>query len=224
MTEYSKFHYTIFLDMDGVLADFDRSIEENDFLRSLRESTKFLASNLRKKINENKVYGEDWHFKDLGTILKGPQTDADLDRLKRKFHFTKSKTFQFASEPGFFINLNKMVDADDLVYEVTKLSNGKLPHILSSPLESSKTCIEEKREWIHRNYGGKVDQVFIEKNKAKYSTLCLGNGIIDLRNRNILIDDTPKKIREFIEAGGIGILHTSAESSLTELKKIINQD
>jgi hypothetical protein len=212
--------------MDGVLADFDRSIEENDFLRSLRESTKFLANNLRKKINENKIYGEDWHLKDLGTILKGPQTDADLDRLKRKFHFTKSKTFQFASEPGFFISLNKMVDADDLVCEVTKLSNGKLPHILSSPLESSKTCIEEKREWIHRNYGGKVDRVLIEKDKSKYSTFYIGNKISTeaARNRNILIDDTPKKIREFIEAGGIGILHTSAESSISELKKIINQD
>ena len=37
--------------------------------------------------------------------------------------------------------------------------------------------------------------------------------------QNILIDDTKKKLDPWIEAGGIGILHTSAASTISELKE-----
>ena len=38
--------------------------------------------------------------------------------------------------------------------------------------------------------------------------------------KNILIDDYIKNVREFTQAGGIGIHHTSTSQTLSELKKL----
>lgn len=214
--------FTVHLDMDGVLADFDRSINENEFLHSLKLSVKNLSENVRKKLDENKTYGAAWHMKDLGELLRGPQTDADLDRLKRKYNFLKSKQYEFASKEGFFANLPKMPDADALINGVIALSDRRKPNILSSQLESSKTCIYEKKLWIQTYYSDKVDKVNIQRDKNEYAVM---PDMLKLypKHKSILIDDTPKKIRGFINAGGIGILHTSAEKSLAELEEIINK-
>ena len=40
------------------------------------------------------------------------------------------------------------------------------------------------------------------------------------RKPNILIDDYMKNIREWEAAGGIGILHTDASSTINDLKKV----
>jgi len=37
-----------------------------------------------------------------------------------------------------------------------------------------------------------------------------------------LIDDLPRNIDPWIEAGGIGILHKNTEDTIKKLKKIIN--
>jgi hypothetical protein len=43
------------------------------------------------------------------------------------------------------------------------------------------------------------------------------------REPNVLIDDRPKNIREFEAAGGIAIYHTSAVSTITQLKLLMKQ-
>jgi hypothetical protein len=40
------------------------------------------------------------------------------------------------------------------------------------------------------------------------------------RPNSILIDDNVKNIADWIGAGGIGILHTSAEDTIKQLKKL----
>jgi len=197
----------IFLDMDGVLADFDGRIAQQPELAKLRESVRSMTRNLDSKIN--KPFGQELHFKDLELVLRGPQTDPDLHRLKTKLKITKSKIFEFASREGFFIGLDKMHDADDLVDGVTQLTKRK-PHILSAPLDSSKTCRTEKRQWIETYYGDKIDQFHLEKDKFKFAA-----------PNHVLIDDTPKKVRPFIEAGGIGIIHTSTKDTLEQLRNYL---
>lgn len=193
--------------MDGVLADFDGRIAQQPELAKMRESLRSMTRNLDAKIN--KPFGSEMHFKDLEVALRGPQTDSDLHRLKTKLKITKSKIFEFASQEGFFIGLDKMHDADDLVDGVTALTKRK-PHILSAPLDSSKTCRAEKRKWIETYYGDKIDQFHLEKDKYKFAA-----------PNHVLIDDTPKKVRPFIEAGGIGIIHTSTKDTLEQLKQYL---
>jgi hypothetical protein len=40
------------------------------------------------------------------------------------------------------------------------------------------------------------------------------------REQAVLIDDYPKNITEWTAKGGIGILHTNASSTISQLKKI----
>lgn len=196
-----------YLDMDGVLADFDGRVASVPELHQMRESLKSMTRNLAGKLA--KPYGPEWHFKDLELILRGPQTDPDLHRLKGKLNFTKGKIFEYASREGFFIGLDKMADADELIKGVTEICKRK-PHILSAPLDSSKTCRTEKRDWINAYYKDQVDEFHLEKDKFKFAA----------PNR-ILIDDTPKKVRPFIEAGGKAILHLNTKDTLAQLREMV---
>jgi len=40
-----------------------------------------------------------------------------------------------------------------------------------------------------------------------------------LKDHDILIDDREQNIQRWVEAGGIGILHTSAENTIRQLQK-----
>jgi len=42
----------------------------------------------------------------------------------------------------------------------------------------------------------------------------------DKRQPAILIDDYPKNVDQFKAAGGIGILHTSASNTISQLKRL----
>lgn len=81
------------------------------------------------------------------------------------------------------------------------------PTILSSPTRN-KCCVEGKKIWIERELGKDVPYIF-EKDKYNYADI-----------NSILIDDTEKKIKDWIELGdGVGILHTSTDNTINELKK-----
>lgn len=195
----------VHLDMDGVLADFDEKIESQSDLAQIRESLKQMSANFKQKLNNN----QDFHWKDLEMFLRGPQSDPDLHRLKRRLKEGKEKIFSYASQEGFFVSLKKMPDADELFAGVEKLLNGNKPNILTAPLVSNPTCVQEKKLWIDSHFAGRYDKFRAEKNKQNFA-----------HSRSILIDDTPKKVRAFVEAGGIGILHTNAKDSLAELEDI----
>lgn len=72
---------------------------------------------------------------------------------------------------------------------------------------------EEKRDWVGRHLGdttaGMALFVRSASDKAQYAA-----------PNHILIDDRPKAIEPWIEAGGIGILHTSAADTIEQLKKL----
>tara|TARA_Y100000310_G_scaffold123587_1_gene122347 strand:- start:7264 stop:7776 length:513 start_codon:yes stop_codon:yes gene_type:complete len=81
------------------------------------------------------------------------------------------------------------------------------PTILSAPARG-EDCPKGKEIWIKRELG---DIPFIfEKDKYKYA-----------QDNHILIDDTKKKIDAWVEHGGIGILHTSADKTIEELRNLL---
>lgn len=108
---------------------------------------------------------------------------------------------------ALWANLSWMPDGKQLWSYIRKYD----PVILSSPGTSSRAIIEGgKQEWIKRELGN-VKYIF-EPAKWKYAAPKPGM-------QNILIDDTPKKLDPWVDAGGIGILHTSAAETIRQLKE-----
>jgi hypothetical protein len=80
--------------------------------------------------------------------------------------------------------------------------------ILSAPSRDDDSK-KGKRQWCKRELSEDV-KVNLEKNKAKFAG-----------TNHILIDDLEKNIKPWKEAGGIGILHTSAADTIKQLNKIL---
>lgn len=75
------------------------------------------------------------------------------------------------------------------------------------------TAKHEKRDWVARHLGDTIAGMALfvrtSSDKAQYAA-----------PNHILIDDRLKSIEPWIEAGGIGILHTSAEDTIEQLKQL----
>ena len=84
------------------------------------------------------------------------------------------------------------------------------PTILSAPT-NHPSSVEGKKEWLKENI---PDAPFIiEQKKEKYAT-----------KDSVLIDDREKNIKKWEEAGGIGILHKDAETTLEKLKDVMEHN
>ena len=156
--------YTIAIDMDGVLADFDRGS--------------------RDAIGEDK------------------DTISTREFWKRVTHYDKDV------EP-FFENLPAMEDAFTLMRYIT--DNFQNYFVLTASGTTPKNVAEQKRNWAKKVFSPllKVNIVKGSADKAQYAT-----------PKTILIDDRRKAIDPWSAAGGIGILHTSAQNTIEQLKKI----
>lgn len=152
--------YTIYLDMDGVLTDFD---ERFDYF-----------SGMGPREYENK-YGKD------------------------KFWNVIDKAGE-----GFWTGMKWMPDGKQLFNYTQKYT----PILLSAPSrqESSR---QGKREWV--------------KNHLPKTKLILSNAW-EKKNYagkyNILIDDRAENIQGWKSEGGIGILHTSTNNTIKQLKQL----
>ena len=108
----------------------------------------------------------------------------------------------------FFAAMSPMEDAYKLWNYVEKHS----PTILSATGHIFGAG-KEKRAWVRDHLGASVAEkaIFVRnsRDKAKYAT-----------SISILIDDRTKSITPWVEAGGIGILHTTTELTIKQLKEL----
>lgn len=116
------------------------------------------------------------------------------------------KELRSMGEPDFS-TLNKLPDADALWDYVKKYT----PDILTATGQPEKENAAQKREWVRKNLDGynKIYTVVGSRMKARYAD-----------PSSVLIDDRLKSIKPWREAGGIGILHTSAADTIRQLKKL----
>ena len=152
--------YNIFVDLDGVLVDFD-----NGFMK---------LTNQHPDLYERE-HGEKQFWK----------------RVE-------------AEGKEYWANLDWMKDGKDLWKYVKKHS----PSILSSP-SMDPDSVRGKKMWLNKHLQGV--HAIIDRNKAQY----VKNG-----KQDILIDDTPKQIKRWEDAGGTGILHVNAKDTIKQLKKL----
>jgi hypothetical protein len=146
---------------------------------------------------------DEWAFENLG---HSPY-EWDLNR-KVKNQFWRDVDTWVASGKPFFEAMDPKADADVLWSYIEKYN----PTILSATGHVN-TAIQEKRAWVKKHLGYKfaLTAVLVPKaiDKAQYAT-----------PTSILIDDRAKAINPWIAAGGIGILHTSAVSTIEQLKQL----
>lgn len=108
----------------------------------------------------------------------------------------------------FFASMKPLVDAFHLWNYVRKYD----PTILSATGHIFGAG-NEKRAWVREHLGHKAADkaIFVHNShdKAKYAT-----------PTSILIDDRAKSIGPWTEAGGIGVLHKTAELTIKQLKEM----
>ena len=120
------------------------------------------------------------------------------------------KKFHAELESGkrLFAELELMPDAEELWKYVRRYN----PNILTATGKSFPEEVDkQKREWVKKHFSGynTIYTVMASGQKAKFAW-----------PDSILIDDREKSIIPWRERGGIGILHTSAENTIAELKRL----
>lgn len=193
--------YVLFIDLDDVLAHFTAGIEANPLY--LEQSAK-LAQMTKD------MFGKELSREELKPMLAGFQKEPQMRTLKRLFYSVEEQVYTSAKQEGFFANLKVMPGAKRMFEKATSMVSTD-PKILTAPISNSLFCEPEKRQWATKHFGVPDSNIIVDQEKFKYAA-----------PNHILIDDRRKNIDSWIAAGGIGILHTSPEDTIKQLKEILN--
>lgn len=125
----------------------------------------------------------------------------------------KIKFTRFKQCPNFYRNLPLMSGA----LKLWAFLKPYHPSILSAKSNFCPASKPDKIAWVHQHLGltdpNKIIIVDYPNEKWKHCT-----------PGSILIDDSEKNCKEWEKAGGVAILHTSAEETIKELKKLLIVD
>ena len=158
----------IYLDMDGVISDFEARYVE--------------------------LFGE---------------RPSDIQRRNKEFYnywetFVMGNNFATLPRHKGSIELLHVLHTEfkDIPVEILSSSGGQKYH---------DEVAEQKRHWL-RVHGIEYNALIVPggSKKAEYAK----------SPWDILIDDTERNIKKFKDAGGTGILHTDADSTIVELRKL----
>jgi hypothetical protein len=140
----------------------------------------------------------------LDNFIKGYYELTGID-ITGQFH-SDAKFWEPVNKAGydFWLNLEWTKDGKKLWNYIKKYN----PEILSSPSHKDDSRIG-KHDWIKRELPGTHLILRTPQNKKEFAT-----------PNSILIDDRPENIESWTKAGGIGILHISADNTIKELKKL----
>lgn len=139
--------------------------------------------------------------------------DPFWDKLQLKNNFNKDPRWLFVdNNPKFWEEIPWLPDGKELWNFIKPYS----PHILSHATENSKYSYSGKKQWIKTNLKVKTYQIHLVENRRDKKHFAINSS----RNSNVLIDDYPKNIDDWVSAGGIGILHISAAQTIMQLKEI----
>jgi len=173
LEDIKKSDYIIYVDMDGVIADF--------------------------------VAGVDALFKSVGKD-KYDESKYEASRKYRDDMWDTISKYQKEHGDTFWLNLPVMEDARELWDYVQQYKH----EVLTAAGQAQYHAAGQKSKWIAKHFGRvAVHSVATSKEKAKFAA-----------PKHILIDDRQKSIGPWIQAGGIGILHTSAADTIKQLKAL----
>ncbi len=133
-------------------------------------------------------------------------------RDHRKQVWGKIMYYNDKVEPWFY-SLPKMSDADQLWAYLT--ANFENVGILTACGTTPRDAAGQKKAWVGDNYGYDINIICVAggSDKAEYA-----------EPNVLLIDDRQKVLNPFLRAGGLGVLHTSAASTIAELKRMADEN
>lgn len=113
----------------------------------------------------------------------------------------------------FFGSLQKLPDAQQLIQHLLMLDNDLFILTATGHINPEQVS-QEKTRWAHANVSADVTVITVRRgtHKAEYAN-----------TRTILIDDNALVMDAWVTAGGIGILHSSAESTISQLRQILDK-
>lgn len=213
----------IWFDADGVLADFDKQATQSKRVQdALTELFGFVKQSGKHTVTgrlleptlkalddeESPSVVTDTVFVVLKTLTpEVVMSNPNLKQLKRLYKTVRSAVTSVATRPGFFENLPVIAGGKDLLIHARELT-GKLPHILTAPMESMPTCAEEKDRWFKKHMTGLYDQFVCRADKEVKVT----------GKHSILVDDRKKNIDKWTSAGGTAIWHRIGDTTGTKAK------
>lgn len=172
-------NFEIYVDLDGVLADFD-----SEFIRRFN------------------IKPDDAPKKGVNGATK-----EDEKRHRRYYNYN-------ILHGEFFYSLGVLPGSQHMMQELAQYN----PSILSATGTMHVDIVRgHKSKWVNKHFSGvNLKQIILvqrSKDKAQYA-----------HPNAILIDDRSKSIDPWVAAGGIGILHTSPENTLREIREIMDND
>ena len=181
--------------MDGVLCDFERAVVEamNRDLKSGNPKDPKLAAKIFKDLGRN-------YIKVIDIQKYGPNKSAIAAKYMYKL---------VHDNEDFWANLPWQPGGKKLWEYIKEFE----PEILTAPMDKQgkNESLIGKQKWVEKNLGISPDRINFEHKKWQYALSKDGSP-------NVLIDDFESKVKPFTEAGGIGILHISANNTIKILK------
>lgn len=138
--------FQVYLDQDGVLADFDASVSDAKkyphLTRLRQEIWKVLPQLEGFEQYEMKVW-----FQENAKLITSYKDVAQGHRLFKAY---TSAFYAQVGKPGFFAGLDLFPGARSLVDGIIEIGQGKLPNVLTAPVQSAH-CAPEKQAVLQRS-------------------------------------------------------------------------
>ena len=147
--------------------------------------------------------------KESGKLMDEAEKEESIDKrlMWKVIH-------RYDEHTPFFYTLDKMPDADILWDFILEHFDHEDIKILTASGHTPSDAPQQKRRWVRKHFGDyHVEVVAKSPDKAAFAT-----------PTTILIDDRAKSLDPWIAAGGIGILHTDAKSTIKQLREILKLD
>ena len=205
----------IFLDMDGVLVDFNRGTADA-LNKCIQTGETHGSKSVRQFLNYS---GEDkepitQEFQNRALFLK--DTDGERSNFMKKAN-SAIMSIAANADINWWLNLPMAEGARELIDHCIAMVGVDNVQIMTAPFENSNACIDGKIAWINR-YFPMIDDVtnmHISGEKGDF---------VDHEDPAscILIDDRVKYCNQWSSAGGTPVLHTPP-ASLAGVRNSINE-
>lgn len=220
LLENKNLRLEIALDMDGVLCDFNsqfRKYLSNDVLfTNIVTRRKAISNKKLEELGINKEQFVSRAFDIRNSVLKSKSEDVyeEFKQLSKK-NLLVSLAWPLIAHgrETFWSTMDWMPGGKELVRFIK--NSGLNTFILTAGSTSnSDSCSEGKQQWLQKHGLGNLDFNIVSKGTEKY---------IYADKDIILIDDMKRNVDLFVEAGGLGIVHTDTPSTIKKLENMLRE-